>query len=329
MNTQKMKAVVCTKYGSPDYLKIREVERPSPKPNELLIKIYTATATTADTMLRKGDPFISRLFFGLSKPRKDIIGTGFAGEVVAVGESVNRFKEGDQIFGETAMNFGANAEYVCLPEDGVLINKPSSISYEEAAPVCDGHLTSYNFLRNQVKIKNGQKVLINGASGSLGTAAVQIAKYYGAEVTGVCGPSNIELVKSLGADHVIDYTKTDFTETAKTYDVIYDTVGKLSVTKSKKVLSENGVVLSPVLKFGYLFHMLLSSVTGKEKVKFSATGVLPAPKLREFLVKITELMQTGHLKTVIDKQFSLDGVVEAHKYVDGGHKKGNVVLNVV
>ena len=245
-----------------------------------------------------------------------------------IGKAVTRFKVGDAVFGETGVNFGANAEYVCAPEDGVLLRKPDTISYEDAATLSDGPLTSMNFLKEMAKIKKGQKVLINGASGSLGTAAVQLAKYFGAEVTGVCGPNNIELVKSLGADRVIDYSSDDFTRNGETYDIIYDTVGKLSFSRCKGSLSENGIYLSPVLGLGLLFQMIKTSLFGTKKALFSATGLRPAAELRPLLQEIKEFIETGHLTLIIDKCFPLEQTVEAHRYVDTGHKKGNVVLVV-
>jgi NADPH:quinone reductase-like Zn-dependent oxidoreductase len=223
-----MKAIVCTKYGSPDVLELKEVEKPTPKDNEVLVKIYASSATAADCMMRQGTPFYGRLFLGLRKPHPSITGTGFAGVIEAVGKAVKRFQVGDSVFGETGMGFSTNAEYVCLPEDGVLSTLPNNLTYEEAAPICDGALTSFSFLKDIGEIQSGQSVLINGASGSLGSAAVQIAKSFGADVTGVCSTTNLELVKSLGADKVIDYTSEDFTQTRQTYDIIFDTVGKSS-----------------------------------------------------------------------------------------------------
>ena len=323
-----MKAIVCTKYGSPDFLQFQEVEKPILKDNEVLIRVQATTVTAADSMMRRADPFICRLFLGLMKPKNDITGTGFAGEIQAVGMDVKQFKEGDQVFGETGVSFGANAEFICMPEEGVLALKPTNMTYEEAAPVCDGALTSLNFLSEVIEIQSGQKVLINGASGSLGTAAVQLAKYFGAEVTGVCGPSNIELVKSLGADYVLDYTEKDFTKTGQTYDVIFDTVGKSSFSYCKSTLKQKGVYLSPVLGLSLLFQMLWTLKIGSRKAKFSATGLRTASDLRNLLKKLKELIELGQLKSIIDRRYSLDQVAEAHRYVDKGHKKGNVVITL-
>lgn len=328
MNTQKMKAAVCTKYGSPDNLIIKEVAVPTPQPDEVLVKVHATTVTAADTMMRKADPFIARFFLGFTKPKCEIIGTGFAGEIVATGKEVTQFKIGDEIYGETAFKFSANAEYLTVPETGVIITRPENVPYEALAPISDGPLTSYNFLKNLGNIQAGQKVLINGASGSLGTAAVQIAKYYGAEVTGVCSSSNVELVKSLGADKVIDYTKEDFTENIGAYDLIYDTVGKSRFSKCKKALSPEGQYLSPVLDLGLLFQVIKTSIVGKKKAKFYATGTMPAPKLRSFMEEIKEMIKKGKLKSIIDKRYPLDAIAEAHRYVDSGRKRGNVVITV-
>ncbi len=321
-----VKAIVCTGYGSPDVLQLREVERPVPRDNELLVRIRAASVTAADSMMRKGTPSYARMFLGLTKPKKRVPGTGFAGEIEAVGGGVRQFRIGEQVFGETGVNFGAHAEYVCVAEDGVLARKPDRVSYEEAATVCDGALTGFNFLREVIKVQKGQKVLVNGASGSLGTSAIQLAKYLGANVTAVCSTANVELVKSLGADKVIDYTKEDFTRTGDTYDVIYDTVGKTSFQRCKKSLTQHGVYLSPVLSLPVLFRMLLTSFTGGKKAKFSATGLKPVPELRKLLGEATELMDAGKLHMVIDKRYPLELTAEAHRYVDTGHKKGNVVI---
>ena len=328
MNALKMKAVVCTQYGTPDHLQIVERDIPKLLPNEVLVEVKATTVTAADTMMRKADPAISRLFLGFSKPKNDIMGTGYAGVVVAVGSQVKRFDEGDEVFGEAGLKFGANAEYLSTAEDAVIAHKPEQMSFEEAATICDGIMTSYNFLQALVKIKKGDHVLINGASGSLGTAAVQIAKYYGATVTGVCGPDNMELVFALGADKVINYRKTDFTSLDERYDYVYDTVGKSSFRQAKKVLKPEGIYLSPVLKLPLLFQMIKTSVAGKQKAMFSATGLQPAPTLRELLEEITVLLEKGAIKSIIDRRYTLNEVPDAHRYVDAGHKRGNVVVSV-
>ncbi|HBE51680.1 MAG TPA: NAD(P)-dependent alcohol dehydrogenase [Cyanobacteria bacterium UBA11369] len=323
-----MKAIVCTKYGSPDVLELKEVEKPNPKENEVLIRVYAASATAADCMMRQGTPFYGRIFLGLMKPKNPITGTGFAGIIEAIGKEVKLFKAGDSVFGETGIGFSTNAEYVCLPEDGVLATLPHNMTYEEAAPLCDGALTSWSFLKDIGKIQSGKSVLINGASGSLGSAAVQIAKYFGAEVTGVCSTTNLEMVKSLGADKVIDYTKEDFTKTEQRYDIIFDTVGKSSFSRCQDSLRENGVYLSPVLSLPLLFQMIWTSKIGNKKAKFSATGLRPVSELRVLLNELKDCIEAGKIKSIVDRSYPLKQTAEAHRYIETGHKKGNVVITV-
>ena len=323
-----MKAIVCTKYGSPDVLELKEVEKPVPGDNEVLIRVVAACVTAADSMIRTGTPFYGRLFIGLLKPDKPIPGTGFAGVIEAVGKEVKLFKNGESVFGETGLGFSANAEYVCLPQDGVLATLPNNMTYQEAAPVCDGALTSLNFLKDVGKIQSGQRVLINGASGSLGSSAVQIAKYIGAHVTGVCSTANLDMVKSLGADKVIDYTKEDFTRANQAYDIIFDTVGKSSFSRCKGSLKENGVYLSPVLGLSLLLQMIWTSKLGRRKAKFSASGLRPASELRALLNELKETIEAGKIKSVINRCYALKQTAEAHRYVDTGHKRGNVVITM-
>ncbi len=323
-----MKAIVCTKYGSPDVLELKEVAKPVPGDNEVLIRVLAASVTAADSMIRTGTPYYGRLFIGLVKPNKPIPGTGFAGVVEAVGKEVKLFKNGESVFGETGLGFSANAEYVCLPQDGVLAKLPTSMTYEEAAPVCDGALTSLNFLKDVGKIQRGQRVLINGASGSLGSSAVQIAKYFGAHVTGVCSTANLDMVKSLGADKVIDYTKEDFTRASQAYDIIFDTVGKNSFSRCKDSLKDNGVYLSPVLGLSLLLQMIWTSRLGSRQAKFSASGLRPASELRVLLNELKEPIEAGKIKSVIDRCYELEQTAEAHRYVDTGHKRGNVIITM-
>lgn len=323
-----MRAIVCTKYGPPEVLKLKDVAKPIPGDSEVLIKVRTASVTTADCMMRRGQPFYGRLFIGLLRPKSPITGTGFAGVVEDAGKEVALFKKGDFVFGETGVSFGTNAEYVCLPEDGLITTMPGNISWEEASPICDGALTSWSFLKDIGKIQNGQKVLINGASGSLGSSAIQIAKYFGAEVTGVCSTSNIDMVTSLRADKVIDYTKEDFTKSGETYDIIFDTIGKSTFSRCKDSLTEHGVYLSPVLGIPLLLRMTWTSSFSKKKAKFSATGLRPIPELRVLLNEIKMLIEANELKLVIDRHYSLEQTAEAHKYVETGHKKGNVVITI-
>ncbi|MDQ0876172.1 NADPH:quinone reductase-like Zn-dependent oxidoreductase [Paenibacillus sp. V4I3] len=320
-----MKAIVCTKYGSPDVLQLMEVEKPTPKDNEVRIRVCAATVGPADCAFRKGDPYIVRLIYGLRKPRNPILGFELAGEIEAVGKDVQLYKEGDQVFGLSAKISGTHAEYKCLPEDAPLAIKSSSMSYEEAVAVVDGATTALTFLRDKAKIQSGQKVLINGASGSVGIHAIQLAKFYGAEVTGVCSSTNISLVKSLGADKVIDYTKEDFTQASQSYDVIFDAVGKRSFAQCKGSLTQSGVYLSTVPTLSIVLQMLWTSMIGGKKAIFVTAGLI---QNKENLIFLKELYESGKIKSVIDQRYPLEQTAEAHRYVDKGHKKGSVVITI-
>ena len=320
-----MKAIVCTKYGPPDALQLKEVEIPTPKDKEVLIKVHAAVVGPADCAFRKGDPFIVKLIYGLTRPRLSTQGVEFAGEIEAAGKDVKLFKKGDQVFGMSPDSFGAHAEYMCLPEDKPLIIKPANTTYEEAAGICDGATTALTFLRDVAKLQRGQKILINGASGAVGAYAVQLARYFGAEVTGVCSTTNVELVKSLGADKVIDYTKTDFTKTGQTYDVIFDAVGKSSFSVCKGSLTQRGIYLSTVPTLGIVLQMLWTSKIGSKKAIFTAAGLRQS---KENLIFLKGLFEAGKLKSVIDRRYPLEQVAEAHRYVETGHKKGNVVITL-
>ena len=323
-----MKAIVYTKYGPPDVLRLQEIEKPIPEDNEVLIKIHAAAVTATDAIFRKGDPFVSRLATGITKPKNAILGDVLAGEIEAVGKDVKLFKKGDQVFASTGDSFGAHAEYKCLPENGALAIKPVNMSYDEAAAVCDGALTALPFLRDTANVQSEQKVLINGASGSIGTMAVQLAKIFWAEVTGVCSTANLEMVKSLGADQVIDYTKDDFTKSDETYDVIFDTVGKSSFSNCKSVLKQRGMYLTTVLTLTIIRQMLWTSMTGSKKAKITFAGLRSASDKMNDLIFLKGLSEAGKIKAVIDRCYGLEQIAEAHSYVDKGHKKGSVILTL-
>lgn len=328
MEATKMKAIVYTQYGAPEVLQLSMVPKPSPKDNEVLVKIYATTVTSTEAIFRKGEPYFTRLFTGLRTPKIKTLGEELAGEIVAVGQAVTRFKQGDLVFGTAGPGFGANAAYICIPEDGVLAIKPINRTHGEAAASVDGFLTALPFLRDKGKIQPGHKVLIYGASGSIGAAAVQVAKYFGAEVTGVCSTANLEMVKALGADRVIDYTKEDFTKMGQTYDIIFDAVGKTTFSKSKNALGPKGIFLEAAIGLGIFPHVLWTSLFGGKKARVAATGLRSPKERTKDLLLLKALMEAGKIKPVIDRHYSLEQIAEAHTYVDQGHKKGNVVITV-
>ncbi len=320
-----MKAVFCTRYGSPEVLEIKETEKPVPKDSEIRIKIHTTAVTSGDCRTRSFNVPASfwipgRLMLGITKPKKAILGRLFAGDVDAVGKDVTRFKAGDRVFGFSGHHFGSYAEYVCLPETGILTTIPDKMTYKAAVAIVFGGITALHFLR-KASVQNGQKVLIYGASGSVGTYAIQLAKIFGAEVTGVCSTSKIELAEELGADKIIDYTKENFAENGEIYDVIFDAVGKSSFADSMKLLKETGVYLQAVAAPAMNTRMKLTEMTSS-KILVGGTAV---PTV-EGLDYLKELVVEGKLKPVIDRCYPMAEIVEAHRYVDEGHKKGSVVI---
>lgn len=323
-----MKAIVYRKYGPPEVLQLTDIEKPLPKDNEVLVKILATTVTATECMFRKGKPYISRLFTGITKPRITMLGEELAGKIEATGKDVKSFEQGDHVFGTAGPRFGANAEYICIPDDGVLTIKPSNRTFEESASAVDGFLTALPFLRDKGAIKSGDKVLIFGALGSVGAAAVQIAKYFGAEVTGVCSGSSAEMVKRIGADAVIDYEKEDFTKKGERYDIIFDAVAKTSFSKCKRALKPNGIFLEAGVSLSVFPLLLWTSFFGRKKARIATTGLRPPRERLKDLKLLKELMESGDIKPVIDRRYRLEDIVEAHRHVEKGHKKGNVVILV-
>lgn len=317
-----MKAIVYTQYGPPEVLQLREVEKPEPKDNEILVRIKATAVNSGDWRLRKADPFAVRFLFGLTKPKINILGTVLSGEIEQVGKEVKKFKAGELVFAHTDMRLGAHAEYKSLAEDGTVALKPASLTHAEAAVIPFGGTTALHFLK-KADIKGGQKVLINGASGAVGSAAVQLAKHFGAHVTGVCSTANIDLVKSLGADKVIDYTQEDFTTNGEKYDVIFDTVNKISVSRSLRSLNQKGTMILGSAGMLEMMQGLWASLTGSKKV---VAGVISHSA--EAIQFLKELVDKGEFKPVIDKTYSLVQMAEAHSYVETGHKKGNVAVTL-
>lgn len=330
-----MKAVIWTEYGPPDVLQIQEIEKPTPQDNDILIKIKATSVNYGDLLARNfksvtprefNMPFLfwllSRLFFGFKNPKMKILGSEFAGEIEATGKNVKRFKTGDAVFGYLGQNMGAYAEYLCVNEDSVVAPKPANMSFEEAGVVPMGSIMAW-YLMHKAKIQPGQKVLINGASGSIGSAAVQIAKHLGAEITGVCGTQRLEYVKSLGADHVIDYSTEDFTQNGEQFDLVFDVLGKSSFSRAKNVLSQNGRYLLASFKMKQLFQMLWTSIFGSKRVL-----CILAPGSTEDLIAVKNLIEAGKFKTIIDKSFPLEQTAEAHRYVETGYQKGKVAITV-
>jgi NADPH:quinone reductase-like Zn-dependent oxidoreductase len=322
-----MKAILYSRYGSPDVLELKEIPKPTPNEHEVLIRVHATTVTSGDWRARTlnvptGFGFMSRLFFGISKPRQPILGTELAGHIESVGKAVSKFKVGDQVFAFAGASMGCHAEYKCMPEDGALALMPANLSYEEAAAISFGGTTALSFFR-RAKIQNGDLVLINGASGGVGTAAVQLAKHFGAHVTGVCSTDNLELVKSIGADKVIDYTREDFARNGETYDIIVDTAGTAPFSRSKGSLKERGRLL-PVL--GSLPDLLQAPWVSMTTSKRVIVG--PAIGRAEDLRVLAGLAESGEFKPVVDRRYPLEQIAEAHRYVDTGRKRGNVVITL-
>lgn len=328
-----MKAIVCSQYGSPDVLKVKEVARPTPQEGEILIRVQAAPVNFGDLMARNfkavtpqqfNMPFIlwllAKFALGFSQPRVTVLGSEFAGKVEATGKNVRRFKPGDAVFGYLGQSFGAYAEYLVMSENGTVAHKPDSMSFEEAAAAPYGAIMALNLLR-KANIQPGQKVLINGASGGIGSAAVQIARHLGAQVTGVCATPRMELVRALGAERVIDYTQEDFTQSGEKFDLIFDVLGKGSFSRAKSSLKPNGLYLYASFKMKQLLQMLWTSITGGQKVICAI-----APGGLEDLLAVKELIEMGKIRTLIDRRFPMEQAAEAHRYVEAGGKKGSVVI---
>ena len=322
-----MRASIYERYGAPDVLQLKDVAKPAPKDNEVLIKICATTVTSGDWRARSlnvpaGFGLMSRLFFGVSRPRQPILGTELSGVVESVGKSASKFKVGEKVFAFSGAGMGCYAEYKCMPEDGAVALKPANLTFDEAAAMSFGGTTALNFFKRG-KLQSGEKVLVNGASGGVGTAAVQLARHFGADVTGVCSAANVELVKSLGAAHVIDYTKEDFTQNGETYDVIIDTVGTAPFSRIKSSLKERGRLLLVLGTLPDLLQIPWVSMTSSKRVIGG-----PATERAEDLRFLAKLAEAGEFRPVIDRRYPLEQIAEAHRYVDTGRKKGNVVITV-
>lgn len=323
-----MKASVYRNYGSPEVLHLEEVKRPEPGAGEVLVRNRASVVTAAECAARSGKPFIARLFFGPLRPRIAILGSNFAGEIAAVGEGVTQFRMGERVFGANVKQFGAHAEYLLVPADGIIVRTPDSLTDAEAVAVFDGSFTALPFLRDSAGIRSGQTVLVNGASGAVGTAAVQLANHYGAIVTGVCSSANVELVTSLGANAVIDYGKHDFTKNHAAYDVIFDAVGKSSFRRSRRALKPGGIYLTTVPSLAILVQMLWTSRFGSRKAGIAFTGLRTTADIATDLAIIAEQAAAGALVPVIDATFDLAETARAHRYVETERKRGSAVISI-
>jgi len=324
-----MRAVVYDRYGPPEVLRLEDVPQPVPKEDEVLIKIHATTVTRSDCGIREANAssgpfvsFLSRLYSGVRRPKRRILGAELAGEVAAVGAAVSEFAVGDRVFGTSAGRFGAHAEFICIRESAALAHKPAAMTFEQAAAVCDGAMLALGCLR-QADLRKGRRILVYGASGSIGTAGVQLAKYFGADVTAVCGTKNVELVRSLGADRVIDYTQDDFTKSGETYDAIFDAVGKLSFGPCRNSLKPGGIYL-PTDGLRNLILVPLTSLVGDKKVRFA----IPPRFTKKDALFLKELIEAGKYRAVIDRTYPIESVIEATRYVETERKIGNVVLTV-
>ena len=323
-----MKAVIYNKYGSTDVLELQDIPRPVPRDNEVLIKIIATTVTPVDTTFRSGNPMFARLFTGIFKPKNAILGTELSGVIETIGKDVTRFEVGNRVFAAAPNGFGAHAQYISVHEDAAIAKIPDALSFEDAAVITNGGLTALPFLRDTAQLQAGQKILVIGASGSIGTYAVQLAVNMGAVVTGVCSTANMEMVRNLGAEHVYDYTQTDYTKTGETYDVIFDTVGKSSFGSNYRSLTNGGVFITTVPDPATLLSPLFRMFTGGKRAKMSATGLRKdADKIIDMDILKT-MIARGELTTVIDRCYPLEQIAAAHKYVEKGHKRGNLIVSV-
>jgi NADPH:quinone reductase-like Zn-dependent oxidoreductase len=325
-----MKAIMFDRYGSADVLQLRDIPQPTPGDDDILVKVHAAPATRADALMRQANPWIVRLIFGLFRPRKPIVpGAELSGEVAAVGKNVTQFKPGDRIWASLNADLGALAEWVCISQHAAIAHMPNNTTYADASAMCEGFLTALTFLRDTAKIQAGQRLLINGASGSVGCAAVQLGKIFGAQVTGVCSTKNINLILSLGADEAIDYTETDFTQHKhKTYDIIFDTVGQSPFTHAKRVLNPGGIYLSPVLGLMIICQMFWTKMIGNKKAVIAFAGLKkPKEKLADMQIAKT-FIESGQFKPVIDQRYPLSQATDAFRHVETGHKRGSVIIDI-
>ncbi len=323
-----MQAIIQQRYGEADVLQLSAVDTPAPAANEVRVRISAAAVTAADTLMRRGAPWYGRLILGLFKPKCQVTGTGFSGVVDQCGRDVSDFEVGDRVYGESVLGGGTHCEYVCVPEQGVIAHSPEGVPDDELATVCDGIVTSCHFLFDLAGIQPGQRVLINGAAGSLGSAAVQLARIAGAHVTAVCSSHNHPFVIELGADAVIDYRTVDFTRRGKKNDVIYDAVGKQSFHACRSVLSPSGIYLSPVLSLPLLCTMLWTKHTGGQKALFAAVGLLEDSERRDMLARINQWLVGGKLRCDVEHRFDMADISDAHRLIETGHRRGNVVLRI-